>query len=274
MPLGLGAEIPSDNPATEVYPDATPVEVVSDALIERDTVFKCPGSSAKLKAAAGGLNYLWSTGESTREITISQAGTYWVEAQGACGSYLDTFAVVELPPLQVDLGQDLTLSFGTETTLQVQTTATHPAYFWQTDSLGLSCYTCPHPQFTAKNSGTVSVQIRDTFGCTAADSLHVTVLPERFVYFPTGISVNDDGINDYFLAYGKGNFAYSNFRIYNRWGDLVYEKKNGVLNEPTDGWDGRFNGKKAATGMYTFTITVHFAEGEKKRYKGKFYLIR
>jgi gliding motility-associated-like protein len=166
------------------------------------------------------------------------------------------------------------LSFGTATTLNVLTNAANPTFLWQSDSLNLSCYTCSNPTFTAEVDGTATVSIRDGFGCTASDSLHVMVFPERFVYFPTGISVNDDGINDVFMAYGKGNFVFSNFRIYNRWGDLVFEKKNGLLNQPADGWDGRFNGKKASPGMYTFTITVHFAEGEAKGYRGRFVLLR
>lgn len=274
LPPGLGEEIPSDNPATAVYPDATPVEVVTQHLIATDTVYKCPEAPAMLKAASGGVGYLWSNGETTPAVAIDQAGTYWVEAQGLCGSYRDTFEVVALPPLAVDLGPDLSLSFGTQVTLQVQTTAEDPVYQWQSDSLGLSCYTCPNPQFTAGQSGTARVSIRDAFGCTAADTLNITVLPQRFVYFPTGISPNNDGINDHFLAYGKGDFTFTDLRIYNRWGDLVFAKKTGLLNREEDGWDGRFNGKKAAPGMYTYEITVHFAEGEEKRFTGVFYIVR
>lgn len=274
LPLGLGEEIPSDNPATEVYPDPTPLEVVTDAIIAADTVYKCPGEAVQLEAAAGGVDYLWSNGETTATLSIEEPGVYWVEATGNCGSYRDTFEVVELPALEADLGPDLSLSFGTEATLHVQSNAQSPSYLWQSDSLNLSCYTCSNPTFTAEVDGTATVSIRDGFGCTASDSLHVMVFPERFVYFPTGISVNDDGINDVFMAYGKGNFVFSNFRIYNRWGDLVFEKKNGLLNQPADGWDGRFNGKKASPGMYTFTITVHFAEGEAKGYRGRFVLLR
>ncbi len=274
LPLGLGQEIPSDNPATEPYPDPTPVEVVTSTLVAADTIFKCPQGPALLEAAAGGLHYLWSTGEDGRKISITQPGTFWVEAEGVCGSYRDTFEVVQLPAPELDLGEDLELSFGTRATLHVQTNAQNPEYLWQSDSISLSCYTCAVPQFTAESGGLIIASITDAFGCSAADTLGVTVFPERFVYLPTGFSPNDDGINDRFLAYGKGNFAFSNFRVYNRWGDLVFEKKNGVLNQTADGWDGSFHGKKAPRGLYTYQITVHFTEGESNTYQGVFYIVK
>ena len=274
LPTGLGEEIPSDNPATGFYPDATPIEVVTDALLASDTVFKCPGGQLALQAAAGAMSYLWSNGHHTATTVVTQAGVYWVEAQGACGSYRDTFQVLDSPPLQVELGDDLTLSFGTQSTLHVQTNAQQPTYLWQSDSIKLSCYTCAAPQFTASRGGRVMLSIRDAFGCTASDSLRVLVLPERRVYFPTAFSPNGDGINDYFLAYGKGNFDYRNFSIYNRWGELVFAKKKGVINKVEDGWDGRFKGERAAPGLYTFQLTVQFAEGEEKEFHGRMYLVK
>lgn len=274
LPLGLGKEIASDDPSTAPYPDATTLEVVADAVVASDTFFKCAGSPLSLAAAAGADTYLWSTGHNTASIFISQPGTYWVAAQGNCGTYKDTLVVLERPPMQANLGDDLVLSFGTVAQLQVQTNAQGLSYLWQSDSLQLSCYTCPHPQFTAEHGGSVIVSVEDAFGCTATDSLNVVVLPQRYVYVPTVFSPNEDGINDYLMAYGKGNLEFSDFRIYNRWGDLVFSKKSGRLNRAEDGWNGRINGQKAAPGMYTYRLRVHFAEGESKAYQGVFYIVK
>ncbi|MDW8334634.1 MAG: hypothetical protein RMM53_10505, partial [Bacteroidia bacterium] len=45
----------------------------------------CPGSSATLDAGAGFVNYLWSSGETTRFITVNQPGTWTVQVTDGFG---------------------------------------------------------------------------------------------------------------------------------------------------------------------------------------------
>lgn len=275
LPMGLGEEILSDDPATEPYPDPTILEVVADGhLLPVDTSYLCAEGQLEIAGPVGGLNYLWSNGATSQNITISQPGAYWVQTKGVCGSYRDTFQVLELPPLQLNLGEDLLLRYGTEINLNYQTNAQNPSLLWQTDSLDLNCFTCPSPQFIAKRNGKVVLRMTDSFGCQVADTLMVLVLPERFVYFPTGFSPNDDGINDYFNGMAISDFPFSDFSIFNRWGDVVFEKKKGVLNNVDDGWDGRFKGRKAAPGLYTWRITLHFSEAEQESYSGRLLLVK
>lgn len=82
------------------------------ALHSRDTVV-CPQTafSQSLKAYSDYDSYLWSTGDTTREITITQAGTYWVTASNWCGSVTDTITVDVFDTLSVQnpLGADVGL---------------------------------------------------------------------------------------------------------------------------------------------------------------------
>jgi gliding motility-associated-like protein len=73
--------------------------------------------------------------------------------------------------------------------------------------------------------------------CTDADTVVIDVLPPEQCYtevvMPTGFTPNDDGFNDYFVIRGLDNND-NTFTVFNRWGNLVYEKKNYQNN-----WDGR-----------------------------------
>jgi hypothetical protein len=82
------------------------------ALQSNDTLV-CPQTTFNqtLKAYPGFDSYLWSTGDTTRIINITQAGTYWVTASNWCGTVTDTIHVNVFNPIGLDqlLGADKTL---------------------------------------------------------------------------------------------------------------------------------------------------------------------
>ncbi|MFN4811471.1 MAG: hypothetical protein ACK5JQ_02680, partial [Bacteroidota bacterium] len=82
------------------------------ALHSNDTIV-CPQTTFNqtLKAYPGFDSYLWSTGDTTRIINITQAGTYWVTASNWCGTVTDTIHVNVFNPIGLDqlLGADKTL---------------------------------------------------------------------------------------------------------------------------------------------------------------------
>ncbi len=89
---------------------------------------------------------------------------------------------------------------------------------------------------------------------TAADlsGCKDTVCKQEIVYTnpsgPSGFSPNGDGQNDVFYVYG-GPFKTLEFRIYNSWGELVFES-----NKQSVGWDGKFKGVDQAIGVYAYTV--------------------
>ena len=70
-----------------------------------------------------------------------------------------------------------------------------------------------------------------------------------------GITPNGDGFNDYFQIDGIDQFSNNNVKIFNRWGEVLFE-----TTDPSSGWDGMHpNGKEAIQGVYTWTV---FAKGQ------------
>jgi gliding motility-associated-like protein len=68
------------------------------------------------------------------------------------------------------------------------------------------------------------------------------------LFVPNVFSPNEDGRNDVFKPRGTNLFEY-NLRIYDRWGNLVFEADN-----IEDGWDGTFNGKPMNSGVFVYYI--------------------
>jgi hypothetical protein len=125
----------------------------------------CQGQSLLLDATLPGATYLWSTGATTGQISVSTPGLYSVTVfQGAC-SVSDAITISVLPVPTVDLGNDTTLCAGASLNLD----ASYPSagYVWSTGSTASS--------ITVSAAGTYSVDV-DLNGCIASDDIVVNVL--------------------------------------------------------------------------------------------------
>ncbi|MBX9781613.1 MAG: PKD domain-containing protein [Chitinophagaceae bacterium] len=105
-------------------------------------------------------------------------------------------------------------------------------------------------------------------GCsdTSCQSLNITIVPGFDV--PNAFTPNGDGVNDKIYVRGFG-IAKMTWRIYNRWGQTVYVGTN-----PSEGWDGTFNGKLQPQEVYHYTVQIEFSNKEKATKKGDITLLR
>lgn len=84
---------------------------------------------------------------------------------------------------------------------------------------------------------------------------------------PTGFTPNGDGIND--VLYVKGAAIESlNFRIYNRWGQLVFQTNSAEV-----GWDGKFHGQLQPMESYAYVLSATFIDGTTEEKKGNITLL-
>jgi PKD repeat protein len=150
---------------TVVFQQAPAVELGS-------TLNLCTGQAQVLDAGAfADATYLWSTGATTRKITVQVPGTYWVQVTNALGCVgADTLVVGGQAAPVVNLGPDRTLCLGQSLTLAVPTGV--GSVLWSTGQTT--------PQITVTAAGAYAVQVTNAFGCSAADTVVITVLtPER-----------------------------------------------------------------------------------------------
>jgi large repetitive protein len=105
-------------------------------------------------------------------------------------------------------------------------------------------------------------------GCTATDTIRVKVLAGPAFYVPNAFSPNADGLNDLFRPFAPG-INLKVFRVYNRYGQLIYESNNAAL-----GWDGTYKGKLQPTGNYVWYVQGTLANGASIMQKGNVLLVR
>lgn len=114
-----------------------------------------------------------------------------------------------------------------------------------------------------------NVHIKSESDCEGNDSVNVRVVNQPALFVPSGFTPNGDGRNDYLRPIGIGYRELKFFRVFNRFGQLVYE-----TNTLGQGWDGGFKGKKAELGTYFWVLNVINRAGREEQIKGDATLIR
>lgn len=152
--------------------------------------------------------------------------------------------------------------------------AGRPVTFEWTPATGISDVTVAEPTITATNNQIYIVKITDQDGCMSFDTVQIRVNTKRPVYFPNVFSPEKDFPNDYFTGYaGPAVEQFTLLRIYDRWGELIFERNDFPLNEPSLGWDGTYRGDKVI-GVFTWYALVRFVDQVELEYEGNVTVVR
>jgi gliding motility-associated-like protein len=114
-----------------------------------------------------------------------------------------------------------------------------------------------------------TIRITNAAGCVTNDSIQVRVFNEYTVFVPSGFSPDGDGVNDKLNPLLAGIKELKNFRVYNRWGQLLYQ-----TNDKNAGWNGTYNGKLQISETYVWVVEAIDQDGKNILKTGKTTLIR
>jgi len=191
----------------------------------------------------------------------------------------ETTETLFVPPYQAPQ-----VSLGGQTTIQLGESVQLRPIIFPTENLSiswspaefLSCADCPEPLATPEETMHFFVEVRDSSGCQATASTLVIVETNRLLYLPNAFSPNGDGRNDYFTVYaGSGVRAVHAFRIFDRWGNLVFQADKDFLpNIEHLGWDGFIRGKQGKEGTYIYHLVVEYMDGIRENVSGEINLLR
>jgi gliding motility-associated-like protein len=139
-------------------------------------------------------------------------------------------------------------------------------WFWEFGDEGASVEQAPVHTYQQAGIFSIKLTVIDFAGCrdTLRKDIDVTLLPQ----VPSGFTPNGDGVNDYLHVKG-GPFENMIFRVYNNWGELVWETADQSL-----GWDGRKNGIDQPVGVYVWTLVVDMYNNRQVKKNGDVTLIR
>ena len=126
-----------------------------------------------------------------------------------------------------------------------------------------------NPQAVLSNNTYFRVLVTDSIGCTGTDDIFVKVYEGPTYYLPNAFTPNGDGRNDVFFPTPVGIRSTDYFRIFNRYGQLMYQTK-----EYMQGWNGTIKGKPSASGTYVWMIKGIDKNGAVIEMKGTVILLR
>ena len=226
--------------------------------LEPEELSFCPNESIELDARRSGQTYLWSTGETEASIQVSAPGTYTVTITiNDCGGMIiDEKSVIEASPPTIAFGETPPLNslcLDTDNEIMIITEGENTIE-WSTGNT----------ENTIVLTGPISTPLAVTVSnecSTITQELDLEfidcTLPDCELVFPDIISPNGDGVNDLFGGFRNCPPSSYELRVYNRWGNLVFES-NSIDNT----WDGRFNGNVAPSDIYLYHAQYRFAETE------------
>jgi len=265
-----------------VYVYKTPVLSISG----KDTICinSIEGFDGIISAPDSTIQWQWNFGNGTSSqvqnpsLLFSSAGNYNIQLVGTnklgCADTAVHPIVVVPLPTAVPVSNPITIISGGTASLNMNYTGPIVSYNWLPVQ-HLDCSNCPQPQASPQFTTDYHVDIQDRYGCRNSGTLTVKVICNGQNFFiPNTFSPNGDGINDVFYLRGTGLFRVNSMMIFDRWGEVVFEKKNFLVNDPASGWDGNYKGKKGQPGIYIYQVEIICDNGETLKYAGNVALIQ
>lgn len=127
-----------------------------------------------------------------------------------------------------------------------------------------------NPTFLTPDVGSYDYILKGTTtnGCVGYDTINITVANGPYVVVPNAFSPNGDGLNDEFRVLAAGYTKLITFKIFDRWGRVVFSTP-----DFKKGWNGFINGRRCELGTYFWYIVAIDLDGKSKMLKGDVTLI-
>lgn len=248
---------------------------ISEILTTSETCLGFSDGEATVITTGGvaPLSFDWNGNTSSEDTeTGLSAGTYTLTVTDDNGcEATETFEIEAGVEVSVFAGNDTTINIGDSLQLNLDILGgTSGVAIW-TPETGLSCGDCLNPIASPSEDIVYFVTYTDDLGCETNDDISITInFEEPFCLFPDAFTPNQDNVNDFFRGICE-RVVFLEMKVYNRWGELVFEEQ-GANN--LNGWDGTYKGRDANLGVYVYKVNVQFEDGTTEMYMGNLSLIR
>lgn len=242
----------------------------------------CKGKTVSLDAR-GADSYRWSPSTGLSATTGNRVfarpdltTTYQVVGYDRHNCFTDTglIRIVVNPIPSIDAGPDITITGGNSVRIPTQTSPDAVAFQWAPGT-SLDCYNCKNPVAKPNQTTTYHVEVTNSGGCKNSDEITIFVLCGKDnLFVPNTFSPNGDGVNDKLYPRGTGIFTIKSFKIFNRWGELMFEAANFASNDESKAWDGSYKGKTLNPDVYVYMIEVICSNKNVMGFTGNVSLIK
>ncbi len=259
-------------------PSPTPIEPVTFDCLDLGSdslAFRAGGGTPPYRFSVDGTNF----GDISLLQNLNPGSLYNLVIRDAEGCRLEQEFIMPANTEQyVTLPNEVTVTLGQSYALTPQLLIPNSLVDklrW-TPAANLTCMECLQPTLAPKENSTYTLRVTDRFGCWYETSIIVNVNRKPSVFIPTVFSPNNDGHNDKFIVFADQDQVRQirSFRIFTRWGNLLYEAREIPPNHPDFGWDGRFRGKWQDPGVYVYTLEIELVNGNTLMETGDVVLMR
>lgn len=174
--------------------------------------------------------------------------------------------VITIPEVKIFAGNDTTIIKDESIFFNATGGVT---YFWNPSNY-LSSNSLSNPIGTYTDTGRVTYILQGTTidGCIGYDTVTVTVAKDPYLIMPTVFSPNGDGLNDYFKVFFAGFRKLNSFKIFNRYGEMVFSTM-----DFRKGWDGYYKGRLCDLGTYYWLVSADDLANKPRFYKGDITIV-
>jgi gliding motility-associated-like protein len=254
-----------------------PVPAAPVVIADKSTF--CVGDTATLTSSVTLLNQWYRdgiliTGATTSTLKVTVAGIYTtiVKNNFGCesGSSNAVPVVVNiLPPRPViSADGDLKICKDDIRVLSVAVPSGGSAQWYKN---GVAMAAATNGSISVSETANFSVIVKNSTGCSspASASVFVEVVCTNGIYLPNTFTPNGDGMNDVLKPMVPGMAKFQCFRIYNRWGNMIFESLT-----PNKGWDGTYRGALQPNETYIWIVQGEDKKGKPMKATGTTTLVR
>lgn len=220
----------------------------------------CFGGSTSLQGN-GGVSYLWTPATylsnaniSNPDVSRPQNITYQlqvVDVNGCSSLIPDDVKITLLPPARLFAGNDTVVAV--RQPLQLHAIDVNhtgfTSYTWEPAHVFNNPNISSPVAILADEYNTLIVYAETPGHCVGTDTIKVHTYVGPYIYVPSAFTPNGDGINDVLRPILVGMKRFDYFRVYNRYGQLVFS-----TSREGEGWDGMLNGKRQGLGTFVWMV--------------------
>ena len=222
-------------------------------------------------------NISWQSNNSFVQLS---PGSYhvFIRDNNNC-THSDSVVIEQTPNLIVNAGDNLLVEFGGSVTLNATVQNHTGDVDWEWSSSNINNFSCPVgcPNPTIRDitkSFSAKVTAVDSKNCSGEDFVTVNVYEEDHLFVPKAFSPNQDGVNDILIVFGNPKIHILNFKIYSRWGELLFHDSDFFANDRTRGWNGYLGGEVVNQGTYVWTAEYQLLSGKIDFTRGQTTLLK
>lgn len=179
--------------------------------------------------------------------------------------------------LQITAPTDATIALGDKVALQLQQNTLTPVNYEWLPKEGILCQSADCQYLTVQPAQTTTYTIKgtDVLGCQDSTTYTITVDDKERIFIPNAFSPNGDNTNDKLLIYSPEGYVEEvvSFRVFDRWGELVFEQTNFQPNLEAHAWDGTFRNQALTPNVFMYVAEIKLLGGKVKRISSDVMLI-